>query len=672
MFSPVLFLAAFGFICQTPLPAPAAQAVPDTARFARKTLDTMTVTGYTPIMSAKVDQKSIEKSMGIIDDLGALLVQKPGVTRVPEAGSLLAVNGEGPFDNMYLIRGIPVFPPSDFPGHTFADKSVVSLALPTDINFYTSRLVSQYSGASGSIVTLDPYALKTAYRVPRPEAAISYSTLTTDLSVNAPFRRDRDRYQASFSVPNDYSLAQKGFTFGENANLGYGMPMSAWNCRTIGEQNTGSVKIEQLAWVGMNEYGHDIDVPRLFGPSGGTIRTVSKDRYPWAILALSAGDSLAKIPWNVSIGGSQQYFLSAQSLGPYTPVKRVQRDNAAVNIQGILYADHVSSVNAGLLAEHLRSDAGLDIQYLGGTARDLRRRILKNNNAQLHIGYSRQIEKLRLDINSIQGFYYGGRAIFIDPGFSLAFPALSGEGLFSAEINSAPADIRLLPGSEFSDFLTHTCHSHMTMRWNLWSRATLSVEGFAKWKDRIAVLDSLPQNPVADAGRKASQSAVGANAQIRLSAGKRISFASSFSTSRALVKEGKARYFSDWDCPWASQTALSFSLIPEKMFLYCIGTFSAGFPYRDLMMRASDSSLVWSRVQSRIDDYKCVDLKFEWRQPTDGDFITEYDGFIYLQNIFNTVNIREYQWTMYGKYPIRLQPLTINLGVRLNFRFLYW
>jgi hypothetical protein len=40
--------------------------------------------------------------------------QKSGVKEVPEAGSLLLVNGEGPLDNLYLIRGIPVFPPSNF------------------------------------------------------------------------------------------------------------------------------------------------------------------------------------------------------------------------------------------------------------------------------------------------------------------------------------------------------------------------------------------------------------------------------------------------------------------------------------------------------------------------------------------------------------------------------
>jgi hypothetical protein len=662
MFRPGQLTIAICFVCLMHAPGAAGQNGPDAAG---RDLDTMTVTGTAPVTSARVDQKSIEKSMGVIDDLGQLLLQKSGVKEVPEAGSLLLVNGEGPFDNLYLIRGIPVFPPSNFPGHTFADKSVVSLALPTDIDFYTSRLVSHYSGASGSVITLNPYALKTPGRLPRPEAAISYSTLTTDLSLNVPLRRNNDRYQCSFSVPNDYSLMEKNYLFGENSNLGYGMPASAWNFRTIGEQNAGPIKIEQLAWIGMNEYAHEHYEARQDRP--GSIAVLSKDRYPWGIIAVSAHDAHAKIPWDFSFGGSQQYYLSAQNLWSYTSVKRVQRDNAAINLQGTVYSDNVSFIKTGVLAEHLQWDGRLDIQDSGAIA-NVSRREAANNNAQLHIGYGRQIEKVRLEIHSIQGFYFGGRALFVDPGFSLAFLALRGEGLFSAEINSAPADIRLLPGSEFNDFLSHTYHTHLSMRWDVLRFFMVDAEGFAKWKDRLPLVDSVPTMPLPDKGRNASMSAIGGNLQVNFKPGKLFSMTSSLSLSRSLVMEGKSRYFSDWDSPWANRTSLAFSIIPGKMVVYCIGNFSAGFPYRELII--SGNSLRWSDGQLRIDTYKSVDLKYEWREPTDGNLVTEYDGFIYIQNIFDNFNVREYQWS-YAKYPVQLQPLTINLGVRVNFRFLY-
>jgi hypothetical protein len=279
---------------------------------------------------------------------------------------------------------------------------------------------------------------------------------------------------------------------------------------------------------------------------------------------------------------------------------------------------------------------------------------------------------MRLDVNSIQGFYFGGKALFIDPGFSLAFPAIFGEGLFSAEMNSAPVDIRLLPGAEFDGFLTHTLQTHLSVRQKIWRVVTIDVEGFAKWKDRIPVVDSEPTNPLPDKGRIASLRAVGSNVQIKVKAGNRFSLTSSLSVSRSTVAEGTSRFFSDWDSPWANKTSLAFSIVPERMFVYFIGNFSAGLPYRELLTFGGSTTLSWSGAQSRMSDYKSVDVKFEWRQPTDMDFVTDYDGFVYFQNIFDTFNVREYQWNSYSKYPVELQSFTINLGVRVNFRFLHW
>jgi hypothetical protein len=138
---------------------------------------------------------------------------------------------------------------------------------------------------------------------------------------------------------------------------------------------------------------------------------------------------------------------------------------------------------------------------------------------------------------------------------------------------------------------------------------------------------------------------------------------------RAIVYERNENYRSDWDMPWATTTSLAFALIPDRMTLYCIGTFHAGLPYRDLIVL--DNTYEWSSTQSRLPKYRCVDLKWEWRQPTDGDFVTEYSSFILIQNILNEKNIRGYQWKN-GKYPISLRPISLSLGVRVNFRFLYW
>ena len=629
--------------------------------------DSMVVRGSRTSNISKLDQKSIENTTGIIENLQTLILQKPGVNSIPEAGSLLLVNGEGPFDNLFFIRGIPIFPPSDFVGHSFADKSVVTLALPNAVNCYTSNLVSQYSGAAGSVITINPLILNTLNRVPRPEAAFGLSTSSSDISLNVPLRNNKDRYQASFSVPDNYFLTQSNALLGQSNDLGYGIPASAWNLRTIGEQNLKSVKIEQLVWLGTNDYVNSSEYLKLL--QQGSKINFPIEKYPWEIFAISAHDSLAKVPWNISLGGSRQFFLTSKSLGIITPITKVERRNLALNMQAVLFSDAKSSLITGILFEHLYADGSVELKD-SIASKPLYNRLSNDNNGQFHIGYKRQIGHILFEVNSILGSYYGGKSKFIDPGFSLKFPALSGTMVFSSEINSAPADIRLLPNEYFDSFLSHTYHSHFTQLWNLFHCVKINADGFVEWKDRLPLMYDDPLKPYLDGNRKASMRVAGANLQIEAITGKWFSLTTTTSLCRSTIFEGNERYFPDWDCPLSNKTSMAFSIIPGKLTAYCIENYSAGFPYRDLY--GADSVLGWSNEQYRIEDYKNVDVKFEWHQKTDGDLVTEYDTFISIQNILNNTNIREYQWGKNGKYPITLQPFTLNLGVRVNFRFLYW
>jgi hypothetical protein len=124
--------------------------------------------------------------------------------------------------------------------------------------------------------------------------------------------------------------------------------------------------------------------------------------------------------------------------------------------------------------------------------------------------------------------------------------------------------------------------------------------------------------------------AAGSSCQIEWKAGKRFAITANASIGRSMVFENGRKSFSDWDIPFANMTSVSVAIIPDKMKLYCIGTYSTGRPYRDVFI--ADSALDWSARQLRLPRYKCVDLKWELRQPTDGDFFTEYSAFILIQN----------------------------------------
>jgi hypothetical protein len=628
------------------------------------TLDVITVKSARPAKASLVNQKNIEESIGIVDDMNTLLLQKQGVSSIPEAGSMLLVNAEGPFDNLYLIRGIPIFAPSNFAGHTYADRSFVSLALPNNINFYTSEISGRYSGASGSIISIDPYILKTTYRGNKAEAAIGLSSFYSDFSLNFPIRKAKDHYQFSYEVPNSYILAFKSVNLSDTRDLGYGIPASAWNIRTLGEQSAKSIKINQLLWIGKNIYGEDnTDV---LGVQRGS-KNAGK-QFPWGIFVLSASDSLYEKPWKISLGCSRQNYFEAQRIETLIPCKKVERDNIAFSSQCDIVNNASSSVDIGMTGEMLFWKGKF---FYSDTLSDntVFEQNQNNNNLQIHAGYKKSYSNAQLKLNSNTGFYYSGKALFFDPGIAINIPISPGNIELSTGVTSAPADIRGLPGPEFDNILSHTWHTHCVINWKTFKKLKFSTEAFVKYKDRIFLYNKTPALPYWDINRKASLKAGGGIISAEWKPAQRLSLNTNISVMRAIVYEQNENYRSDWDMPWATTTSLAFALIPDKMTLYCMSTFHAGLPYRDLIVL--DNTNEWSSTQSRLTKYRCVDLKWEWRQPTDGFFLTEFDSFIMLQNILNEKNIRGYQWEN-GKYPISLQPITLSLGVRANFRFLYW
>ena len=629
-------------------------------------LDPIKVSASRPINIAVINQKIIEQTIGIADDFSTILLQKPGVSSVPEAGSLLLVNGEGPFDNQFMIRGIPIFAPSAFAGSVFADRSAVSLALPNDIRVYSSSMSGSFSGASGAIVSIDPKILITPNKFPRAEAALSFNTLTDDFSVNFPVRRYKDRYQLSYTIPNAFPLMEDYMGAFPVSDLGYGVPASSWNFRTLGEQRFGSIKLEELGWIGNDTYGEDVLNAQLI-QQGFAIAKQKND--PWGIFALTAHDTAAGIPWNISFGGAQQIYREAKIIETYVPQKKVQRSALALNSNFIIANDATSLFNIGLLMEYVYVNGSVSIK--DSLAENVvYQRTGGNSNAQVHAGYKKQLQGLLLEVNSNIGCYGSLSSLFWDPGVNLCFSALGGSMVFSNELISAPPDVRGLPGPNFEKKLSHSFRSHMDMHWDILSALKIDAEPFFKWKYRVPLEHWSAFEPYWDETRMASLRVIGGNIKGDLEFLKRIGLTTKVSVSRSTVFEGENRYTYDWDEPWSTSTSLALTLVRDRVKVFAIGNYSAGLPYRELI--SGNDFYSWSPMLSRVPNYRSIDVKGEWLQPTDGSFVTEFDTYIFLQNICDFKNIREYQWNTFGKTPVYLQSTKLSFCLRVNFRFLYW
>src|SRR5271157_4887560 len=164
------------------------------------------IVAYGHLTQKKIDVAKEEKIYGRTDDLNNLLTTQAGVASAPNAQSLLLVNGDGPYDNCFMLRGIPIFIPSHFAGVSYFDRSIFSLGTPLDIEFLTTGISGLYSGGSGSVLRIDPGIVHDPIHVARPELLINYGTLGADLTLSVPMRRGEDLYQISYRPSDKYAL----------------------------------------------------------------------------------------------------------------------------------------------------------------------------------------------------------------------------------------------------------------------------------------------------------------------------------------------------------------------------------------------------------------------------------------------------------------------------------
>jgi hypothetical protein len=121
-----------------------AAPTPDTAI---QTLDSMHVTAPRAPRQERVQISSEEKISGITDNVNRVLYVQPGVDRVPEAGSTLLINGGGPYDNAFYVYGVPMFAPSHFTNHSFADRSGTMISSLKSVGLATSNLAGRFPEA---------------------------------------------------------------------------------------------------------------------------------------------------------------------------------------------------------------------------------------------------------------------------------------------------------------------------------------------------------------------------------------------------------------------------------------------------------------------------------------------------------------------------------------------
>ncbi len=628
--------------------------------------DKLVVEGKRSQVSERIAVEKEETRTGLTDDIDKLLVLKPGVTGVPEAGSSLLVHGESPLDNKFLLYGVPMFAPSHFSNSTFCDHSATMISTVNEVRIVTDELGGRFSGASGSVIACDPGVCRLAdpRLIPRPELSVGIGALCQDFSLSFPARKGADIYQLSFTNTDAYRISFQGVEqlSSQQAALGYGMPATFGDLVYTGAHAWGKFALREYAL-----YAYDKYKPSIQG-DGMTV--------PWGVGGLIAEDTLANGILKVSAGGSRQQYYEGKKYGLIIPLVHAERTN------GILSASLYRVKSGASLYDAAVQVEGLDWQgeqtIRGNTGPDSAKIIAspftkaetgKEAEVTLHGGAQRGFGRTGVGANVLLGCIAPWYRAYADPGLWARLELDRWSAGVCAGITTTRPDIRGLPTHDYRGTLQKTYSVSVNgqaapVRW-----LDAGADAYVKRKDRCAALSLEPGNLVWDPSVESPVLTEGINTTLALSPVEHwtLTMLQDFARANRMYPGGRQLY--EWNVPWSQKSILRYSVLSDRLQFFLIGIFSAGLPYRDVVRQ--DSSVTLSSDFSRDSTYKRIDFKVQVNQNIkDNRLLTRYDCYVEVTNIADWTNIREYYWdSNMEKLPVFLDRLGINLGVRLGFRF---
>jgi TonB family protein len=615
----------------------------------------------------KVDLKKEEKEYGRTDDLNNLLTMKPGVASVPKAQSLLLVNGEGPYDNGFMLRGIPIFTPSHFAGVPYFDKSVFSLGAPLDIEFLTTGISGLYNGGSGSIVRIDPGILHDPIHVARPELMVNYGTLGADLTLSVPFRRGKDLYQVSFRPSDKYALwfLNEYKVSGNNVPANFTSPTSYTDVQFLGSQRLGSMRVRQLLWLSQDTYVDstfffpDSDDPMLVTPQ-------SEKAIPWGIFTVSLDSTQVSWLKSLNIGGAlQHWFESKAGMAAYS--KDIERRNVALTAEGPVFRLKWGDISTHLMTQYVPWTGRLMMpqRKIGSFTAQADSLIVSGYQADVEISqsYSGTAKHFLYGVNVSEGLFLPGPEGFVDPGFWIRFPFEKNSIHVSAGMITSQPDIRGMPSNNGAQKPVHSYNGSAKAYVYPLSWLNGSVEGFVKYKPYQPVYGQNPRLPTWDENGSTSLLSYGLNVEAEARLGPKINLRTVQSLSKSILSAPQYQEPYEWDIPWTNKTILSYSFIDTIFTAFLIGNFYAGLPYHEILY--TNGELQWDGTVRRNKPYTRIDCKLQFCQPVSNQRnLMQYDIYVLLSDL------TEYFGDPDSRKTDLVNPLYhVHFGLRVRIRF---
>lgn len=632
--------------------------------------DVITVYGQRSLAEKSITIAEEEKRTGFSPYLSTVVQAKAEIRRVPEGPSLMLVRSGCPYDNVYVIAGVPMLAPFHFGGYPYADIDGLMISALSSVKVTINDVAAKRIDASGCIVEAEPGKIK--YDNGCAEKGFylkgDISMLGMDfLAAYSSKKRTGDFVQVGYTACDDYMLKyNKSFYFSVNkGNYGIGVPISYGNATLAGSKSVGSLRCTAFGWLAWDSYNI------LAGDSV----------FPWGTGSIKlAFDSSNR---SLTIGGAHQFFGTGKQVDTTIFSSRSFLNNIEVtaDFDTIIRRPLVATIAFrfsndewnGFLLEQGNDRADL-LQYVNNPSVFLQHVYERihtplrvhgsETRAQLNTSLIKQAGNITAELDLLASAirYTGSTQHIGDVGTSILYDNDHYHaGIHFGRVTSRP-DVRGLPDSLFRMQLNRTYIGSLPffVRYGIISR--FGIEPYFRYCTNAPQLD--PVRHVWNKNNSTPVVAHGADFECRIMPTSWAEMSAALNLANTRRQNANGDFLSyEWNLPWTIRTSLHLHSKNDRFHLYLDYIRTKGLPYYDLENQA----------YAPLPVYRSIDLNFQIRTfMPQQRHINKLDCYITLKNaqdLFRISNVRDYYWDINGhRQPIYLGYGRIDIGVRFGIR----
>jgi hypothetical protein len=612
-----------------------------------------------------------EKHTGFSPFLSNVVQAKAEIRRVPEGPSMMLVRSGCPYDNMYVVAGVPMLAPFHFGGYPYADIDGLMISALTTVKVTINDIAAKRLDASGCIVEADPGKIK----YDNDSIAKGFylksdiSTIGMDfLAAYSAKKKTGDFVQVGYSVSNDYQIIwdNQFYPSVSRGNQGIGIPISYGNATLTGSKSIGPFRCTAFGWFAWDLFNvleaTTIEAQRIRDSLAYLGKLAGNAFFPWGMGSITFSADSSKRSF--IIGGSRQFFGTGKRIDTNVFATRSFLNNGEItaDFDTIIRTPFVTKLSARISHDEWN---GFLSQQENDSIDTVFRAHGTETGANFNISLIKQAGRLTAECDLLASAikYTGSFQLTGDAGLSVNYGNDDyNAGFHLGRITSRP-DIRGLPDSLFRMQLDRTYIASLPLFFRYGMVTKIGVEPYFRYSTNSPQLD--PITKTWDPNKSTPVLARGIDFDCRI-------VPTPWSELHLVLNLADARRNSttdnslayEWNLPWTIRTSLHIHSQSDRFQFYVDYIRMKGLPYYDFDNQAYVALPV----------YRSLDFNFQVRTlSTPRWFICKLDCYMTFKNVQDLFrvhsNVRDYYWDRNGnRKAIYLGYGRLDIGTRFGIK----